>query len=116
VDDAQRAGAAAHPDVPTVGPAATVADVAAVIGDWELVAVVNHQRVVLGAVRPEALAADGALGVETVLQADPATVRPSILIRELAKSMDADGQERILVTTPGGRLIGLVRRAELDGH
>ncbi len=116
MDDAQRAGAVAHPDVPSVGPTATVADVAAVIGDWELAAVVNEHRIVLGVVRSEALAVDRGLPVEAVLQPDPATVRPSILIRELAKSMDADGQERVLVTTPGGRLIGLVRRAELDDH
>ena len=109
----------AHRDVPTVGPDATVTDVRAVIGDWELAVVVNDERVVLGAVRPEALAVAGGgpgMPVTAVLQSDPATVRPSIRIRELAKSMDDDGQERILVTTLGGRLIGLIRRAELDGH
>jgi CBS domain-containing protein len=116
VDDTQRAGAVAHRDVPTVGPDDTVADVTTVIGGWELAVVINDQRVVLGAVRPEALVVDGRTPVGTVLQGDPATVRPSILIRELAKSMDEDGQERVLVTTPGGRLIGLVRRAELDGR
>jgi predicted transcriptional regulator len=102
--------------VPVVGPGATVADVAAVIGGWELAVVVNDERVVLGAVRPEALAVSGDTPVTAILQGDPATVRPSILIRQLAKSMDDDGQERLLVTTLGGRLIGLVRRTELDGH
>jgi CBS domain-containing protein len=111
-----RAGTVAHPGVPTVGPDATVADVAAAIAGWELAVVVNPEGVVLGTVRPEALAVDPGLGVDKVLHADPATVRPSTLIPDLAKTMDDDGQERILVTTPGGRLIGLVRRAELDGH
>ena len=89
----------------------------AVIGDWELVAVVNDDadRSGGGATRSDWPSTAG-WGWRRCSRPTPPRSGPSILIRELAKSMDADGQERILVTTPGGRLIGLVRRAELDGH
>jgi CBS-domain-containing membrane protein len=42
-----------------------------------------------------------------------ATVRPSISRRELAQSMDDQGQAYVLVTTSGGRLLGLARRRDL---
>ncbi len=47
------------------------------------------------------------------MQSAPPTVRPSIPLRELAETMDDDGQRHLLVTTSHGRLLGLVRRAEL---
>jgi hypothetical protein len=63
-------------------------------------------------VRPEASST-----VETpvldVLSPGPATVRPSISADELARSMDADGQDHILVTTLEGTLLGVVLREDL---
>jgi hypothetical protein len=51
--------------------------------------------------------------VDAVMQTGPATVRPSISRRELAQSMDQQGQDHVLVTTSGGVLFGLARRRDL---
>jgi rhodanese-related sulfurtransferase len=111
--DDQRAQAVTLRDVPRVAPDLTIADLAAKIDDWELAVVVGNDGIVVGVVRAEVLGTAGSVAVETVMQTAPATVRPSISIRELARSMDADGQRHVLVTTLGGQLIGMVRRRDL---
>jgi len=113
-DDA-RAGAVTRHGVPCIAPTAKLAELHAMIGDWEVAVVVGEDDVVVGAVRAEATRMARDLTVDVVMETAPPTVRPSIPIRELAKSMDEDGQLHVLVTTLGGRLIGLVRRADLDG-
>jgi rhodanese-related sulfurtransferase/CBS domain-containing protein len=115
VRDDERAGAAARTDVPTVGAEATLGDAAALIGDWELVVVIGADDVVVGVVRAEATGGPSDTEVAAVMQTAPSTVRPSITVRELAKNMDQDGRQHLLVTTLGGRLIGLVRREDLGG-
>jgi CBS domain-containing protein len=114
VRDADRAGAAARRDVPTVDAGSTLRDVAAVVGDWEVVVVVDGE-VVVGAVRAEAASGPGDTQVAAIMDTAPSTVRPNLTKRELAKNMDRDRKPRVLVTTLGGRLIGLVRREDLDG-
>src|SRR4051812_15208892 len=112
--DAQRALGHVHEDVPTVPASATVGDVTARIGEWELAVVVDGNGVVLGVVRPEVSALDASARVIEVMQPAPPTVRPSIPVRELAASMDNAGEAHILVTRPDGHLLGLVRRDELE--
>lgn len=114
VRDDRRAGAFARTDVARVKAGATIGDVAGVVSDWEVVVVVDADDVVLGVVRPEAVALPHEQPVVSVMQSAPPTVRPSVPIRELASSMDDDGERRVLVTTLGGVLVGLVRRADLD--
>ncbi len=113
VDDSKRAVSRLHTDVPTVGDDATLADIANVDGDWEVVAVTNDD-VVLGVVRLEAAHVAPDTAVTAVMQPAPPTVRPSISLRELAQSMDKNGERYLLVTTHDGKLLGLVRREELD--
>jgi hypothetical protein len=48
------------------------------------------------------------------MTAGPSTVRPSIGSNELLERMRARNLTSILVTTPDGRLVGLVLRAELE--
>src|SRR5438105_6986028 len=108
--DSQRVLAKTQRDVPTVTASTSVGDAIDRIGGWELIVVVDDQGVVLGVVRREALMRDSRLNVTAVMQPAPPTVRPSIPLRELASSMDHAGQDRILVTTPDGRLVGLARR------
>ena len=100
--------------VPTHGPDDTVADIAATIDEWP-VAVVTSDRVVVGVVRPEVRSLAPTTLLRDVLQPGPPSVRPSISIRELAGSMDDDGQRWVLVTRPDGALLGLVRRSALEG-
>ena len=114
--DDERAKAFAHEDVPRVKADATIADVVGLVGDWELVVVVDADDVVLGVVRREAQSLPHDVAVVSVMQSGPPTVRPSIPIRELAASMDEDGQLHALVTKLDGTLVGLVRRDELDAR
>jgi rhodanese-related sulfurtransferase len=113
--DTQRAGAVVLRDVPRVAPTAVIRELPEALREWELAVVVGDDDVVVGVVRRELLGTDGDTTVAAVMQTGPASVRPSISKRELAQSMDDDGQEHVLVTTLGGRLIGLVRREDLDG-
>jgi rhodanese-related sulfurtransferase len=111
--DAERVGAVTRRDVPRVGPDATVGMLADVIGEWEVGVVVGCDDIVVGVVRKEALGSALETRVESVMQTGAATVRPSISIRELAHSMDDEGQQHVLVTKFSGQLIGLVRRDDL---
>jgi Mg/Co/Ni transporter MgtE len=113
VDDSQRVGAVSRANVPRVGPDAMLGDVAQVVGSWELVVVTADDGTLVGVVRAEAAAGPADLPVVAVMQTAAPTVRPSITQRELAQSMDDQGQSHILVTTPDGRLIGLARRHDL---
>jgi CBS domain-containing protein len=101
--------------VPRVGPEATVAELAGVMAGWELAAVVGAGGVLVGTVRAEAAGLPGDLIVAQQMQAAPPTVRPSVPIDDLARDLDEDGQDHVLVTTETGRLLGLVRRRDLDG-
>jgi rhodanese-related sulfurtransferase len=101
-------------DVPRADPNATVGDIKALIGDWELCAVVDDDGVLLGIVRADASTMDPDLPVRDVLVAGPGTVRPDTRVRELAEQLDGDHLDHTLVSTYGGRLIGLLRRADLD--
>lgn len=107
-----RAGALADPAVPTCGPDDICSDI--LNGDdTGLVVVVGRGDVVLGTLRREACSL--AVPARVAMEPGPATVRPSIDRWELAKSMDDDGQDHVLVTTLDGRLIGLLTREALHG-
>lgn len=77
--------------------------------------VVNEQNVVLGRLRPEALA--GAAGEETaeaVMEAGPTAYRPNMRLEEAAKRMQAKDVASLLVTTSNGQLIGLLYRRDAE--
>lgn len=112
VDDSKRAIARVQSDLPTVAADASLKDVRA--DDWEVVAVTTAHNVVLGVIRPEAEGMSPDTPVAKAMQPAPPTVRPSIPLRELAETMDKNGESYLLVTTHEGKLLGLVRRADLD--
>jgi rhodanese-related sulfurtransferase/CBS domain-containing protein len=111
-----RAGARATRP-PTCGPDATIGDVVDDLrrDDTAVVVVVDDGDVVLGAVHPRAADLPASTNVVQAADPGPPTVRPSITRFELARSMDDRGQRHVLVSTSHGRLLGLVRRADLDG-
>ena len=110
-----RVGSRVRP-APTCSPDATIGEVAASLkGDGTTVVIVlDHDDVVLGALHPNAAELPADTPVLTAADPGPATVRPSITRRELAESMDKHGQHHMIVSTYGGRLLGVVRRADLD--
>jgi rhodanese-related sulfurtransferase len=114
LDDGGRAISRVHRDVPVVAETATMEQVAAAIGDWEIAVVTASDDIVVGVVRREAVDLNPDLAVATMMQPAPPTVRPSISLKELAESMDRNGELHLLVTTLHGKLIGLIRRHDLD--
>jgi rhodanese-related sulfurtransferase len=101
-----------HP--PTFALDDDVAALGAVFDDWP-VAVVLDGDVVVGVVRPEVRSLPPDTPLRRVLQPGPPSVRPSIPIRELAASMDRDGERWVLVTRLDGTWLGFVRRDGLEG-
>lgn len=112
----QRVGAIASTDVALVPAGATVAEAAEVVGDRDLGIVVDHDLVVLGVLRPETFGLDPATPVADVLQPGPSTFRPSMTVRELVDYFRSSNEHRAIVSTHGGRFLGLIRRGDvLDG-
>jgi CBS domain-containing protein len=72
--------------------------------------VVNEQRIVLGRLRVGAASADGAVRVEDVMEPGPTTVRAHEPLGPLLERMTRQNIDGMIVTTPEGELLGLVRR------
>jgi CBS domain-containing protein len=110
------AGDAAHRDVPTCTLDERLADVRERVraAGWDTCIVVNEQGVVLGRLGRKAIAADTDETVEQAISPGPSTVRPSIGTDALLERMRSRNLNSYLVTTPDGRLVGLVRRGELE--
>jgi CBS domain-containing protein len=76
--------------------------------------VVNEQGIVLGRIVCKALADVGDVTVEEAMSRGPTTIRPSIGTEALLERMRSRDLTRYVVTTPDGRLVGLVRRNDLE--
>jgi rhodanese-related sulfurtransferase len=71
--------------------------------------------VVLGRVRRSRIAeATGHTRVEEVMDPGPSTIRPHTAVDELAASVGASPVQTLIVTDPEGRLLGVVRRSDLE--
>jgi len=102
-------------DVPRCPPDATLAVARSAIGEWELCCVVDDDGVLLGIVRSDALVGPGELPLRDLVVTGPGTVRPDARVTEMAEQLDRDRLDHVLVTSFSGRLIGLLRRSDLDG-
>jgi CBS domain-containing protein len=112
------AGDVAHRDVSTCTLDERLADVRdrVRVAGWDSCIVVNEQRVVLGRLGRKAVASDSDESVEEAMSPGPSTVRPSIGADALLERIRARNLGSYLVTTPDGRLVGLVRRSELESN
>jgi CBS domain-containing protein len=76
---------------------------------------VNAERVVLGRIRRDELDKDSAARAEDVMQDGPTTFRPSVGAHEMLDYMRRRGKmSDTLVTDPEGRLLGVIRRDDLE--
>jgi CBS domain-containing protein len=110
------AGDVAHREVPTCTldePLSEVRERARAAG-WDTCIVVNDQRVVLGRLGRRAVGSDSDEFVEEAMSPGPSTIRPSIGTDALLERMHARKLTSYVVTTPDGRLVGLIRRNELE--
>lgn len=112
------AGDVAHRDVPTCTLDDALDEVRARVhsGGWDTCIVVNDQRVVLGRLGPRAIASDDQVSVEQAMTEGPSTVRPSIGADALLERIRKRKLTSFLVTTPDGRLVGLVLRKDLESN
>lgn len=107
-----RAGQFARRDVPTCHPEerlGTVRERVAAAG-WDACVVVDHDRVVFGLLDYSRLTGDPDRMAEEVMELGPSTFRPSEELERLLDYMRRHRRSGVLVTTPDGRLVGLVRR------
>lgn len=104
----------ARTDVPTCGIDDTVAIARRSAGAWGTCIVVNEQRIVFGRMFKAELEADPNSRVGDIMRSGTSTFRPNASAVEMLKYMNRRRHDTSLVTTPDGRLIGLVRREDIE--
>ena len=76
--------------------------------------VLSPAGVLLGRVRRSALeTAAEADGIESIIEPGPSTIRAHLTSDELRERLDASSVRTLVVTTPGGVLVGVVRRDDI---
>jgi CBS domain-containing protein len=113
---ARSAGDAARRDVPTCRRDEPLADVQerVRVGGWDACIVVEADGIVLGRIGRKALSSKGDVSAEEAMSPGPSTVRPSIGTDALLERMRERNVTSFVITTPDGRLVGLVRRHDLE--
>ena len=111
-----RAGDVVRRDVPTCSLAEPLTEVRERVraAGSDTCIVVNSQNVVLGRLRRKQLEAGSDRTAEEVMQAGPSTIRPDVDLKSLVERLKEHKLENALVTTSGGRLIGLVYREDAE--
>jgi Mg/Co/Ni transporter MgtE len=109
-------GDAARRDVPTCLLTDDLTEVRRRVrsSEWNTCIVVNEHSVVLGQLGRKAIASDDEQSVEEAMTEGPSTVRPSIGLDALVRRMQEKNLTSSLVTTPDGRLVGLVLLGEAE--
>jgi hypothetical protein len=78
--------------------------------------VLSTERVLLGRARRSRLnGEDSAAHVEAVMEPGPSTIRPHLTVAELVSRLGGREVRTLIVTDPGGRLLGVVRRGDVEG-
>ena len=83
-------------------------------GDWATCIVVNKQRIVFGRMFKTELEGDPKGRVGDVMRPGTSTFRPNVSAIEMVEYMDRKRHDTSLVTTPDGRLVGLVRLEDIE--
>ena len=111
----QRIAAIARTDgAPIVDADATISDAARILGpDDDVAIVLDRNHVVLGVLRRETLGLAPGTPVADALQPGPSTFRPSMTIAELVDYFRKSHETRAIVSTAGGRWLGLIRREDV---
>lgn len=112
------AGDVALRDVPTCRLEERLQDVRARVRgvSWDTAIVVTDTRVVLGRLGRGALRREDDVSVEDAMTEGPSTVRPSIGVNALLERMARRKNRTALVTTPDGRLVGIVRKEDAEAR
>ncbi len=108
------AGELARRDVPTARLGERLQDVRSRIGDWDTCIVVDDDRVVLGRLGRKALRSEEDVPVDEAMSPGPRTVRPSIGAGAAVERMEKNNLRTQLITTPNGRLVGVLYRQDAE--
>jgi len=114
--DMPTVGDLARRDVPTCGLGETLGAVRQRIraAGWEECVVTNDRRIVMGLLRGQDLDADPAATAEEIMRPGPTTYKPDTAAAEAGRRMSERGVRGLLVATPDGALVGLLRRQETE--
>ena len=78
---------------------------------WDLCPVVNEEGIVLGLLGNDAWKNNPDDPVDQVMQPAPTTLRPNYPVDEAIEFLGKQELAAVLITTPEGKLIGILRRA-----
>ena len=82
---------------------------------WDECVVTDEAGVVLGLVRKTTWEqATGETTLEQIMDPGPATFRPHVPLEEMSASMEKRRASSVLVTTSEGKLIGAIRRQDIE--
>ncbi|MCH7577606.1 MAG: CBS domain-containing protein [Chloroflexi bacterium] len=114
--DLPRAGDVARSDVPTCRLTEIIGDVRARVqaSDHTLCVVTNDEGVVLGRLGARALRGDPKALVEEAMESGPTTTRSDDPLEAITERLQEARVGSILVTTPDGRLVGLLYRKDAE--
>jgi predicted transcriptional regulator len=79
---------------------------------WNVVVVIDDQRVVLGLLRSKQLEMDPNLTAEQAMRPGPSTFRPYVSTKEMADFMVGHDLESAPITTSDGKLVGVLFKSE----
>ncbi len=113
-----RASELARADAPTCGAGERLQPVRARVleSGWDTCLVVDRERVVVGRLGRRALAREDDVAVEEAMSEGPRTFRPDVRLGALVGWMRKRNLTSAVVTTSGGRLVGIVRLAEAEAR
>jgi CBS domain-containing protein len=117
--EAPTAGSLARDDVVACGLEDRAEEVALRIdaSPYGFALALSTGRVVLGRVRRSRVRDDDpAARVEEVLEPGPSTIRPHLTVQELGERLARRDVRTLIVTDPEGKLLGVVRRSDVQDH
>lgn len=113
---AARVGSLVKRDVPRCHLTDTLEEIQRRIPqEWHECVVVNAQDIVLGILDTSGWSVDPRLTAEQAMRSGPATFRPRHSISDALMRMRRHDTQYVLVTTPEGRLIGILTRGDVEG-
>ncbi len=112
-----QAGDVLWTDVVTCGLSDFVRDVYARVesSPYAFAFVVSEEGVLLGRLRKAALGGDPDARAESVMEGGPSTVRADTSLEKLVDRLAKRDLKTAVVTTPEGKLMGVVRRSDAEG-
>ena len=105
-------------DVPTCRPFDRIGDVSEQVeaAREDVCIVTNEEGVVLGRLRRRALGSDRGKAVHEVMESGPTTTRADAELEALLQRLHDASVRSMLITTPEGRLLGVVYREDAERY